>query len=90
MDAITNSKVYKSLQSYWRRRSYQRLEDVSTTKKAAVRLGGGRKVWKAVVVRSVKLRLKKPRFRTPGKILSRLRNAYVDAMLLLAGEAEAS
>ncbi|KAI0500931.1 hypothetical protein KFK09_019149 [Dendrobium nobile] len=88
-------EAIKSLKSYWRRRAYQRLEEVPASKKlAVVRLGAGqkswRRSWKAVAVRPA-LRLKRLIvLASPGKLLARLRDAYMNGMLMLAGGAGAA
>ncbi|PKU65688.1 uncharacterized protein LOC110106074 [Dendrobium catenatum] len=88
-------EAIKSLKFYWRRRAYQRLEDVPASKKlAVVRLGAGqkswRRSWKAVAVRPA-LRLKRLIvLASPGKLLARLRDAYMNGMLMLAGGAGAA
>ncbi|KAL0914038.1 hypothetical protein M5K25_017535 [Dendrobium thyrsiflorum] len=83
-------EAIKSLKSYWRRRAYQRLEDVHATKKiAVVRLGNGGKRWrrsrKTVVVRQAMWLKKLSVPKSPGKVMARLRDAYLNAMLVLAG-----
>ncbi|KAK8944508.1 hypothetical protein KSP39_PZI008394 [Platanthera zijinensis] len=70
--------TFNCLNPYWRRRSYQRLEDLQATRKniAVVRLGGGRNKSSWPQLRVVS---------TPKKVLVRIRDAYLDAMLLLSG-----
>ncbi|XP_010252982.1 PREDICTED: uncharacterized protein LOC104594383 [Nelumbo nucifera] len=80
---IFSVPFYGSLKRYMRRRRYQRLDGTVTGRKnmKIVRFGGNaRRVWK---IRAIpKLRLK---ICSPAKILVRLREAYMDMMLKLAG-----
>ncbi|XP_072966749.1 uncharacterized protein [Typha angustifolia] len=89
MAGIT-SQVYRSIHHYWRHRAYQRLEP-SSRQVRVVRLGVGSSrsssnrqlTWKVRVVRPiVRLRSK---LCSPFRLLTRMRDAYVDAMLALAG-----
>ncbi|KAJ4787896.1 hypothetical protein LUZ62_039142 [Rhynchospora pubera] len=81
MAGIT-SQVCNSIQSYWRRRYYQRLEPLSKPVKVA-RLGTGRRTWKPRPVQPMfKIRAK---IWSPRKLLSKARDAYVNLMLALAG-----
>ncbi|PKA52894.1 hypothetical protein AXF42_Ash001875 [Apostasia shenzhenica] len=89
MKLAATSAVYKSLQSYWRRRAYRRLEDVAPEKKMAIaRLGGsvdGRKRrWKVVAARPVR-RARPVKIFSPRSLLARLRDGYVGTMLTVAG-----
>ncbi|KAK8944505.1 hypothetical protein KSP39_PZI008397 [Platanthera zijinensis] len=81
-------EAFRSLQSYWRRRSYQKINSSPAThNKSVVSLGGGGKRWRprSVKVRPV-IKLKAHmRVPTPRKVMARLRDAYMDAMLLLSG-----
>ncbi|KAK9271691.1 hypothetical protein L1049_002054 [Liquidambar formosana] len=84
MDILPNPSK-GSLNRYWRRRKYHRLDGAITGQNKNVRLarfGGGRtkKFWK---IRAVpKLRLKAF---SPLKLWTRFKNAYMDMMLNLAG-----
>ncbi|PKA52895.1 hypothetical protein AXF42_Ash001876 [Apostasia shenzhenica] len=92
MESIARSAAHKSLQSYWRRRAYRRLEGAAAPEKkmAVVRLGGGSdrtkrwRSWKAAVARPV-LRLRTVRISSPKNLLSRLKDAYMDMTLMFAG-----
>ncbi|PKA61349.1 hypothetical protein AXF42_Ash020325 [Apostasia shenzhenica] len=80
----------RAVSSYWRRRRYQRLDTGKKTVKVA-RLGGGaagqilgsghRRTWR--LRRPFRLRFRLP---SPVRLLARLRDAYVDAMLGIAGK----
>ncbi|XP_058088905.1 uncharacterized protein LOC131235651 [Magnolia sinica] len=74
-------QIYESLKRYWRRRRYQRLNGAGKRNVRVVRLGGNsRRSWR---VRPIpKLRMKIP---SPIKILARIRDAYMNAMLGVAG-----
>ncbi|XP_077221088.1 uncharacterized protein LOC143854856 [Tasmannia lanceolata] len=76
-----SSQFSKGLQRYWRRRSYQRLDGSGKKNPKTVRLGGNtRRSWK---IRAIpKLRIK---IYSPIKLLTRLRDAYMNAMLKLVG-----
>ncbi|CAL9084925.1 unnamed protein product [Musa textilis] len=94
MESIS-TQVFHSIHSYWRRRTYRRLD--ATKKQAkAIRLGGGgggggggirTSSWRCrkakVVWRTLRLRPKV--WSAPLRLLAWVRNAYVDAMLALAG-----
>jgi hypothetical protein len=71
------SQPRRSVQAYWARRNYRRLR--------VARLGGGRKQqqqpWKRLG-RAAPLLLRAAM--APARLLARLRDAYVDAMLALA------
>ncbi|KAK8937737.1 hypothetical protein KSP40_PGU003531 [Platanthera guangdongensis] len=83
----------RAVQSYWRRRRYQRLE---TSKKASVKVvqlgGDGGCPTSAGVSLRRSFRLGRPAFRirskmlSPIRLLSRLRDIYVDSMLGLGGK----
>ncbi|TVU20249.1 hypothetical protein EJB05_36451, partial [Eragrostis curvula] len=84
-----------SVQTYWARRNYRRLGSPSRRLKVA-RLGGGdggRKQsvrsasWKKLAVAALRLRAAIALATRPARLLARLRDAYVDAMLALAGGA---
>lgn len=83
------SQVFTGLQSYWRRKTYQKLENSSYSSKKklpVIILGESRhRCWKLKTVsrRVCRLRLKVV---SPVKLFLRLRDAYVNAMLVLAGE----
>ncbi|XP_021628386.1 uncharacterized protein LOC110626655 [Manihot esculenta] len=70
---------------YWRRKRYQRLDGAFTGRKnmRVVRFGGGspRRAWKI----RPKLRILKIAATSPLRLLRKLKNAYVDMMLNLAG-----
>ncbi|KAM7520283.1 hypothetical protein LguiB_019245 [Lonicera macranthoides] len=74
-----------SSKTYWRRRRYQRLGGATNRKNLkTVRFGGGpQRSWRIKVI--PKLRLK-PVILSPFKIWSKLKNAYVNMMLNLAGK----
>ncbi|KAM7516333.1 hypothetical protein LguiA_005916 [Lonicera macranthoides] len=74
-----------SSKTYWRRRRYQRLGGATNRKNLkTVRFGGGpQRSWRIKVV--PKLRLKAV-ILSPFKIWSKLKNAYVNMMLNLAGK----
>ncbi|KAK8924037.1 hypothetical protein KSP39_PZI019466 [Platanthera zijinensis] len=73
----------RAVKSYWRRRRYRRLEGGKRTVKVA-RLGGGSSPRRAVKLRrAFRMRLK---MLSPVRFLTRLRDAYVDAMLGMAGK----
>ncbi|KAG0485639.1 hypothetical protein HPP92_009718 [Vanilla planifolia] len=79
----------RAVNSYWRRRRYQRLGGSKKTLKVARLGGGGGWVLGAGPRRPVRLRrLFRIRFKqlSPVRILARLRDAYVDAMLGVAGK----
>ncbi|KAH7682674.1 hypothetical protein IHE45_05G137600 [Dioscorea alata] len=85
MDSMA-SEVFRSLESYWRRRTYQRLQGSSSPgKKRVIKLGDRRRRSSKLQVTRliVRLRLSIP---SPVKIFSGLRDAYVNSMLVLAGE----
>lgn len=89
MEVIYPSQLYKSLKRYWRRRKYQRLHGVGKRNVRVVRLGGGkdnRRVWKVRTVPRLRLKQWIP-FLSPVKILARLRDAYMAAMLGFEGKA---
>ncbi|XP_020592475.1 uncharacterized protein LOC110032997 [Phalaenopsis equestris] len=83
-------EAIKSLKFYWRQRAYRRLEDLPATRKVAVvRLGGGgnrcRQSLKAMITRPA-LRLKRLCFpKSSRKMMAKLRDAYMNVMLMLAG-----
>ncbi|KAF5197389.1 hypothetical protein FRX31_013026 [Thalictrum thalictroides] len=76
---------YGSLKGFWRRRQYQRLEIYGTSKKNmnVARLGGKRKsFWRIRAIPKLKLKFK---IVSPIKLLAKLRDAYINMMLGLAG-----
>ncbi|CAL9073057.1 unnamed protein product [Musa textilis] len=83
-------KFYRGINSYWRRRKYQKLESPSSPghKKAkkVTRLGAvrGTRRWFVRLRRSFRFRIRLP---SPARLLVRLRDAYVDCMLAMAGKA---
>ncbi|XP_029119622.1 uncharacterized protein [Elaeis guineensis] len=87
------SQVYRSIQHYWRRRANRGLEGSSSPSKKVrlvARLGGesrstkSRRAWKLKsAMRPIpRLRIK---VLSPLRLLARMRDAYMDAMLALAG-----
>ncbi|XP_039116374.1 uncharacterized protein LOC120251791 [Dioscorea cayenensis subsp. rotundata] len=84
------AKFCKGVRSYWRRRKYIKLES-SGSKTAGVRvvrLGDGthhqsthRRFWR--LKRVIKLKIKAW---SPFRLMAKLRDAYIDAMLRLAGK----
>ncbi|CAD6332779.1 unnamed protein product [Miscanthus lutarioriparius] len=83
------SKPRHSIQMYWARRSYQRLGSPSRRLKVA-RLGGGRSAGSAAAASSSWKGIRLARravalLAAPALLLSRLRDAYVDAMVALGG-----
>lgn len=93
MAAISNTQIYKSLQSYWRRKSYQKLESSSMkNNRRVIKLGEGsrrrrnKRSWSIrVPMRSIRTVLRIP---SPKKLMLRLRDAYMNAMLVVAGGAQ--
>ncbi|KAJ0962789.1 hypothetical protein J5N97_027911 [Dioscorea zingiberensis] len=86
----SSTQLFTGLQSYWGRRTYRRIGNSSFSskkkKQPEVRLGGGsRRSWKVKpALRPVfRVRLRIP---SPVKLLLKLRDAYVNVMLVLAGE----
>lgn len=83
MASIT-SQVYKTIQSYWRHRYYQRLESPSKPVKISM-LGTTRRSRKP---RPVQLMFKiRAKVWSPRKLFSKARDVYVNLMLALAGGA---
>ncbi|ONK81388.1 uncharacterized protein A4U43_C01F28540 [Asparagus officinalis] len=89
MAAISNTQIYKSLQSYWRRKSYQKLESSSMkNNRRVVKLGQSsrrrrnKRSWSVRVSMRIRTVLRIP---SPKKLMLRLRDAYVSAMLVVAG-----
>ncbi|XP_008800909.2 uncharacterized protein LOC103715150 [Phoenix dactylifera] len=83
-------RFYRGIRLYWRRRKYERVDGSGYRKKAArvTRFGSGRggnrRFWR---IRPLfRIRIKIP---SPVRLLARLRDAYVDAMLGLAGKGSA-
>ncbi|KAF8399067.1 hypothetical protein HHK36_014933 [Tetracentron sinense] len=78
------SPFYGSLKRYWRRRRYQRLDGTVTSKKtvkmARFRGGNNKRFWRIRVIPKLRLKIV-----SPLKLLGRLRDAYVNMMLGLAG-----
>ncbi|KAK3137928.1 hypothetical protein QOZ80_5AG0362260 [Eleusine coracana subsp. coracana] len=87
MASLVSSQPRHSVQAYWARRNYQRLGSPSRRLRVA-RLGGdGRKQraagsapWKKLARAALRLRAAV----ASARLLPRLRDAYVDAMLTLA------
>ncbi|XP_047093363.1 uncharacterized protein LOC124705700 [Lolium rigidum] len=84
----------KGIRSHWRRRKYQRLEngDGGTRTKSTQRLGGGARRsggWRVrlrgLILRRV--RVVRALVALPGRLLCRLRDAYVGGMLAVARKA---
>ncbi|KAI0500929.1 hypothetical protein KFK09_019147 [Dendrobium nobile] len=87
-------EAIKSLQSCWRRRTYQRLERLPAPRKEmdVVTLGddGGKKWRRWSKARQV-IRLNKLTvIKTPGRVMARVRDAYMNVMLMLAGDGGAA
>ncbi|KAG1368071.1 hypothetical protein COCNU_14G005390 [Cocos nucifera] len=83
-------RFYRGIRLYWRRRKYQRVDGSGSGKKAVkvTRFGSGRggnrRFWR---VRPIfRIRIKIP---SPVRLLVRLRDMYVDAMLGMAGKGSA-
>ncbi|KAG0500184.1 hypothetical protein HPP92_000256 [Vanilla planifolia] len=86
-DSASRRRAHRSLPSYWRRRACRRLGDAGAARRKpvkAVRLGGGGRRWSWRVARPV-VRLVRERMPAPMKMVTRLRDAYVDTMVVLAG-----
>ncbi|KAJ6421361.1 hypothetical protein OIU84_028689 [Salix udensis] len=80
------SSFYGSWKRYWRRKRYQRL-DGAGKKITVARLGGiPRRGWR--VKAAPKLRILKSNIASPLKLMSKLKNAYINMMLGLAGEVD--
>ncbi|KAJ0985722.1 hypothetical protein J5N97_004078 [Dioscorea zingiberensis] len=80
------SRFCKGVRSYWRRRKYTKLESSGSKASRVVRLGDGgrspnRRFWK--LKRAFRLRIKAW---SPFRLLGRIRDAYVEAMLRMAGK----
>ncbi|XP_020589801.1 uncharacterized protein LOC110031097 [Phalaenopsis equestris] len=72
----------RAVRSYWRRRRYKRLESGKGKKVQVDKLGGGLR-------RPIRLRRVfgiRSKMLSPVRLLARLRDAYVDSMLGLAGK----
>lgn len=82
----------RAVQSYWRRRRYRRLETGKKVSGKVVRLGCGGGQASAGFSPCRSFRLRRPAFRirstmlSPVRLLSRLRDTYVDSMLGLGGK----
>ncbi|XP_073107346.1 uncharacterized protein [Elaeis guineensis] len=85
-------RFYRGIRLYWRRRKYQRVDGSgSATGKKALRVtqfgssrGPNRRFWR---IRPIfRIRIKIP---SPVRLLARLKDAYVDAMLGLARKGSA-
>lgn len=80
-------KSYGSLKRLWRRRRYRRIDDETRIRKnvKVTRFGGGEKkrYWKIKAL--PKLRILRPIGSAPLKLLSKVKNAYMEMMLNLAG-----
>ncbi|KAE8800987.1 hypothetical protein D1007_23493 [Hordeum vulgare] len=91
------SRPRRSVQVYWARRNYQRLGSPSRRSLRVARLGGAaggrpRTTPAGAVQRRLRwlagvARLRAAALLSPVRLLARLRDAYVDAMLALAGGA---
>ncbi|CAM0953664.1 unnamed protein product [Alopecurus aequalis] len=79
------SRPRRSVQMYWARRNYQHLGGSPSRHLKVARLGGGRgsRPRTPPTVRR-RLRWMAALLLTPARLIVRLRNAYVDAMLALA------
>ncbi|KAF9623468.1 hypothetical protein IFM89_003052 [Coptis chinensis] len=84
MEMISSTTTfYGSLKRYWRRRQYQRIDGAITKNPKAIRLGGKRKrTWKIKLTPKLKWGLK---IVSPIKLMAKLRDAYINMMLGLAG-----
>ncbi|KAL5726365.1 hypothetical protein ACHQM5_009413 [Ranunculus cassubicifolius] len=83
MDTISIRPIYGSINQYWRRRHYERL-DVNGKRMEVIRLGGKRKTsWKIKAIRRLKFAFR-IRLASPIKLLGKLRDAYMTMMLSLS------
>ncbi|CAK7344233.1 unnamed protein product [Dovyalis caffra] len=85
---LAPTSFYGSWKRYWRRKRYQRLDGAITARKnmKVARFGGSpRRVWKIKAV--PRLRILK-NIASPFKLLRKLKNAYVNMMLSLAGNVD--
>lgn len=82
------SRLFHSLKRFWRRRRYHRINDVGKKNMKVIRLGGG-SPRRAIRVRPP-ARLPLRLLSSPVKLLARVRDAYINAMLGLAGRSAAS
>lgn len=77
---------YGNLKRYWRRRRYQRLEGTTQSRKnlKITKFGGTgpNRKWKIKAL--PKLRILRP-FRSPLKLLTKIKNSYMEMMINLAG-----
>ncbi|KAI0492819.1 hypothetical protein KFK09_027095 [Dendrobium nobile] len=74
----------RAVRSYWLRRRYERLERSNKKTVKVARLGGGSGFRRPIKFRrTFRIRFK---MLSPVRLLARLRDAYVDAMLGLAGK----
>ncbi|KAF3444312.1 hypothetical protein FNV43_RR14002 [Rhamnella rubrinervis] len=80
-------KSYGNLKRIWRRRRYQRIEDETRIRKnvKVTRFGGGerKRYWKIKAV--PKLRILRAVSSAPLKLFTKVKNAYMEMMLNLAG-----
>ncbi|KAL6620745.1 hypothetical protein ACP70R_035884 [Stipagrostis hirtigluma subsp. patula] len=89
------SQPRRSVQTYWARRNYRRLGGSPSRGLKVARLGGGRTQRPAAAPRNLaaaalrRLRAAVVLAAAPARLLAALRDAYVDAMLALAGGAAA-
>ncbi|CAM0953662.1 unnamed protein product [Alopecurus aequalis] len=82
------SRPRRSVQMYWARRNYQRLGGSPSRRIKVARLGGmsGRtRTYETGASLRRRLRLLSILLLSPARLLMRLRNSYVDAMLKMAG-----
>ncbi|XP_074590990.1 uncharacterized protein LOC141846829 [Curcuma longa] len=93
---IVPIRFYKGINSYWRSRRYQKIDASASpptgkkSKTATSRLGGGGGSsgrWFLRLRRRISLSRFRIRIPSPAKILTRLRDAYVDWMLSAARKA---
>lgn len=85
-------RFYRGIRLYWRRRKYQRVDGSgSGTGKKAVRVtrfrssqGANRRFWRIRPILGIRIKIP-----SPARLLGRLRDAYVHAMLGLAGKGSA-
>lgn len=82
-------KSYGNLKRFWRRRSYQRIDDETRIRRnvKVTRFGGGERKkhsWKIKALPKLRF-LMRPIGSAPLKLLTKVKNAYMEMMLNLAG-----
>ncbi|TKY64821.1 hypothetical protein E2542_SST07672 [Spatholobus suberectus] len=83
MESIFPKPTYGGIKRYLRRRRYQRLHGGATTgrrKMAIIRLRSPRRYWRIRAIPRLRWMM-----RSPLKMLTKLKNAYMNFMLRLAG-----